>query len=79
VDSAAVYRALRRLEANGHVTSSWDTTGPGPARRLYRLTASGSEHLGEWVQVMGEIATSLDSLVEASRAARGGTEAPVFT
>jgi PadR family transcriptional regulator PadR len=69
VDSAAVYRALRRLEANANVTSSWDTSGSGPARRLYTLTASGYEHLAEWVEVMGEIASSLGSLVKASRRA----------
>jgi DNA-binding PadR family transcriptional regulator len=67
VDGAAVYRALRRLETNGNVTSSWDTSGPGPARRLYTLTLSGYEHLAEWVDVMGEIASSLGNLVKASR------------
>lgn len=67
VDSAAVYRVLRRLEANGHVTSTWDTSGSGPARRLYHLTSLGYEHLGEWVDVMGEIVTSLGDLVRASR------------
>jgi len=75
VDSAAVYRALRRLEANGYVTSSWDTTGSGPARRLCKLTPSGYEHLAEWVDVMGEIASSLGSLVKASRRALSGSKA----
>jgi poly-beta-hydroxybutyrate-responsive repressor len=74
VDSGAVYRALRRLEANGHVTSSWDTTGPGPARRLYTLTPSGHEHLAEWVDVMAEIVSSLGSLVKASRRALSGSK-----
>jgi len=75
VDSGAVYRALRRLEANGYVTSWWDTTGSGPARRLCKLTPSGYEHLAEWVDVMGEIASSLGSLVKASRRALSGSEA----
>jgi PadR family transcriptional regulator PadR len=75
VDSAAVYRALRRLEANGNVTSSWDTSGSGPARRLYTLTTSGYEHLGEWVDVMGEIAASLGNLVKASRRALSSSRA----
>jgi PadR family transcriptional regulator PadR len=75
VDSAAVYRSLRRLETNGHVTSTWDTSGSGPARRLYTLTRSGYEHLGEWVDVMGEIATSLGGLMKASRRALSGAKA----
>jgi PadR family transcriptional regulator PadR len=75
VDSAAVYRSLRRLEANGNVTSSWDVSGSGPARRLYTLTAAGYEHLAEWVEVMGEIVSSLGSLVKASRRALSGGKA----
>jgi PadR family transcriptional regulator, regulatory protein PadR len=67
VDSAAIYRALRRLEANGHVTSSWDTTGSGPARRLYTLTSSGYDHLAEWVGVMRDVASSLGTLSKASQ------------
>ena len=73
--SGAVYRALHRLEANGYVTSSWDTSGSGPARRLCTLTPSGYEHLAEWVDVMGEIASSLGSLVKASRRALSGSKA----
>lgn len=69
VDGAAVYRSLRRLEANGHVTSSWDTSGSGPARRTYTLTPTGYEHLAEWVDVMGEVVSSLGILVKASRRA----------
>lgn len=69
VDSAAVYRALRRLEGNGHVVSSWDTSGPGPARRVYTLTRSGYDHLSEWIEVMAEIASSLETVVRASRRA----------
>lgn len=74
VDSAAVYRALRRLEANKHVVSSWDTSGSGPARRLYKLTPSGYHHLGEWVEVMGQICDSLAGLVKASRRALGANK-----
>lgn len=79
VDSAAVYRALRRLEANGYVTSSWDTTGPGPARRLYTLTPTGHAHLAEWVDVMGGIISSLGSLVKASRRVLNSTGTAVLT
>jgi DNA-binding PadR family transcriptional regulator len=36
---------LRTLEENGHVTSSWNTENPSPARRVYLLTKSGELHL----------------------------------
>ncbi len=69
LDGAAVYRVLRRLEANGHVTSRWDTAGSGPARRLYSLTPSGHQHLAEWVQVMEDVRGALGALLSESRKA----------
>lgn len=47
-DAGTVYRNLRRLEEEQAVTSSWETGGPGPARRLYQLTAEGQELLDAW-------------------------------
>jgi DNA-binding PadR family transcriptional regulator len=67
LDGAAVYRALRRLEANGHVSSRWDTSGAGPARRIYSLTERGHEHLAEWVQVMHDVSVSLTALLKEAR------------
>lgn len=69
LDGAAIYRALRRLEATGCVTSGWDTSGGGPARRLYTLTDRGVEHLGEWVVVMDRIASAVGVLVKEGRKA----------
>ena len=62
LDSGAIYRTLRRLEAMGRVRSSWDTSGQGPARRVYVLTESGLEHLAEWAQVLAEVTSSLQTL-----------------
>jgi len=62
LDSGIIYRTLRRLEAAGRVKSSWDTSGPGPARRVYVLTGSGVEHLGEWAVVLKDVAASLQAL-----------------
>ena len=67
LDGAAIYRALRRLEETGCVTSSWDTAGGGPARRIYALTDRGLEHLAEWVEVMEEITAAVNVLVKGSR------------
>ncbi|MCI4463636.1 MAG: helix-turn-helix transcriptional regulator, partial [Caldisericum sp.] len=35
------YRLLRELELLGLVNSSWDTSGSGPARRVYSITEKG--------------------------------------
>jgi DNA-binding PadR family transcriptional regulator len=48
VDTGAVYRTLKTLEADGEVTSSWDTEGSGPARKIYRLTPVGAKKLDAW-------------------------------
>lgn len=40
--SGTVYPVLRRLEREGALKSAWEAApGPGPRRRVYRLTASG--------------------------------------
>jgi len=67
LDGAAIYRALRRLEATKCVTSSWDTGGGGPARRVYTLTDRGREHLAEWAEVLEAIASSVEVLASDSR------------
>jgi DNA-binding PadR family transcriptional regulator len=67
LDGAAVYRTLRRLEATGCVTSTWDTGGAGPARRVYALTPLGHQHLSEWLEVMADIASSVGGLVDEGR------------
>lgn len=54
IEGAALYRTLRTLEANGHVTSTWDE-GDGPARRNYSLTKSGHTHLRDWAVLLGEL------------------------
>src|SRR5215207_3036062 len=40
-DSGTVYRTLRQLEKSGMVSSFWDTSESGPARRMYTLTKAG--------------------------------------
>jgi len=59
IERAALYRTLQQLEANGHVISSWDTSGSGPARHIYRLTERGEEHLREWQVVLTNLARSM--------------------
>ncbi|HHY11529.1 MAG TPA: PadR family transcriptional regulator [Firmicutes bacterium] len=51
-DPGMVYRYLRRLEKRGMIESRWDTTGTGPARRMYRVTADGDELLSVWAETI---------------------------
>jgi PadR family transcriptional regulator, regulatory protein PadR len=76
LDAGAIYRVLRRLEENGHVESRWETTGEGPARRVYTLNATGLQHLNEWVDVLEELTRSLYDLTSQCRKATV-TAAPI--
>ncbi|HEX2047208.1 MAG TPA: helix-turn-helix transcriptional regulator [Acidimicrobiales bacterium] len=42
-DRGFVYRTLRAMETDGLVTSAWDPSPAGPARRTYTVTTAGEE------------------------------------
>jgi len=44
-DFGGLYRALRAMEDEGLITSSWGTPERGPARRVYSLTSDGDTYL----------------------------------
>lgn len=48
IDSAAIYRALKALEQNGFVTSQWDTSDSGAAKKYYSITEDGYKELANW-------------------------------
>ena len=64
VDPATVYRALRQMEKEGLVHSSWETGAAGPARRTYQITANGEEFLGQWAEALGAYQRFLDRFFE---------------
>lgn len=51
-DSGTVYRTLRQLERTGMVSSFWDTSESGPARRMYSLTKAGDIFLSGWISAL---------------------------
>ncbi|MGB9619417.1 MAG: helix-turn-helix transcriptional regulator [Armatimonadota bacterium] len=65
LDAGAVYRTLRQLEAMGMVTSTWDTSGGGPARRCYTLTDEGRRHLDDWAALIRKRRAEMDRFLEA--------------
>lgn len=40
-DRGSVYRALRAMDVEGLVSSSWDQSPAGPMRRIYRASPAG--------------------------------------
>ena len=57
-----LYRMLRQMEKDGLVSSSWDTSGQGPARRLYSITEAGEAYLRLWAGSLGKYRRMMDLL-----------------
>lgn len=64
MNPGTLYRTLRRMEKDGVVESSWETSGGGPARRMYTITGSGEAHLGVWVKSLERYQHSVDDFFE---------------
>jgi poly-beta-hydroxybutyrate-responsive repressor len=58
-DSGTIYRTLRQLEKTGMVSSWWDTSESGPARRLYSLTQAGDIFLAGWIEALQNYQTMI--------------------
>ena len=78
--STTVYRTLRQLERAGLVSSFWDTSESGPARRMYSLTKAGETFLDLWMDLFGRyqkiLHSALDSLENPMRSRENGAKAP---
>lgn len=78
-DPASVYKTLRQLEADGHVTSAWELSTRGPARRVYSITNDGRELLQVWCHVLTKnreiIGIMLDRVAALSDGRRPTAEA----
>ena len=64
MNPGTLYRTLRRMEKDGVVESSWETSGGGPARRMYAITGSGNAHLEIWVKSLERYQHSMDYFFE---------------
>ena len=52
VEMGNLYRLLRALEEEGLVSSEWDASSAGPAKRGYALTPDGERLLDHWVEAL---------------------------
>jgi len=48
------YRTLRQMEKDGMVSSCWDTSEGGPARRMYSITEVGEAYLKYWAESLNQ-------------------------
>ncbi len=60
-----LYRQLRMMEQMGLVTSAWDVSGGGPAKRVYSITPYGMEYLYGVVEEMKALRQEIDRFIDA--------------
>jgi len=63
-DPSTLYRALRRLERDGYISSWWDSRECGPARRVYQITAAGRATLGLWNDALEQYRSHLEAFFD---------------
>ncbi len=61
MNTGTLYRKLRQMEEDGVVEASWETTGGGPARRMYAITEAGEAYLGFWAKSLERHQKSMDN------------------
>ncbi len=66
-DATGVYRFLRQMEDRALVTSTWDTSETGPAKRLYSLTMAGRACLVRWMETLSTYRDAIGELLEVTR------------
>lgn len=71
VDPGGLYRTLRRMEGDGLVSSHWEDSDAGPARRSYRITAGGREWLHAWAGALHETHSYLGRYLQQYTAVTG--------
>jgi len=68
-DVSGIYRFLKKMEATGFVTSSWETGAQGHAKRLYEITAAGRDCLARWTTTLEVYLETITALLKEARAA----------
>ena len=63
IGEGTLYPVLRMLEQNGLVVASWDTSGPGAARKVYQLTPAGHTELDQFRDAWRAYSRSVDQVL----------------
>jgi PadR family transcriptional regulator len=61
LNPGTLYRVLRQMEKEGLVSSGWDTSGQGPARRIYSITEAGEAYLKLWAGSLEQYRRTMDT------------------
>ena len=72
--ASTVYSALRRLEKEGLVMSSWQQVAQNQKRRYYQLTEKGRNILAEQLGAWQRFYSAISKVVEANNLVRLGAK-----
>ncbi len=61
MNAGTFYRTLRQMEKEGMVSSCWDTSEGGPARRMYSITEAGEAYLKYWADSLDQYQKMMDT------------------
>jgi PadR family transcriptional regulator PadR len=67
MNPGTMYRTLRHMEKNGSVKSKWETSGGGPARRMYSITDAGEAYLDLWASSLEHYQQTMDAFFRLYR------------
>ena len=61
MNTGTLYKSLRKMEKDGDVASSWDTSKWGPPRRMYAITDASEARLDFWAESLGQYRQTMDT------------------
>jgi PadR family transcriptional regulator, regulatory protein PadR len=76
VEMGNLYRLLRALEEEGVVSSTWDASAAGPAKRRYELTDSGRRLLGQWAESLRKASERIEAFLDRYERGKEVNDAP---
>lgn len=75
-DPGGLYRALRAMEQEGLMSSSWEGSAVGPSRRKYVLTEEGEDWLHVWAGALRETGEIVGNYLDRYDALAAPTSSP---
>lgn len=67
LNMGGLYRHLNMLEKRGVLSSTWDTSARGPAKRKYFLTDAGKECLWRWMRTLSIHVTLIGKFMDEAQ------------
>ena len=66
---SGIYRSLKKMEASGLVTSTWEAGTRGHAKRLFAITSQGRACLARWTTTLETYLAAVSNLLREAKAA----------